>query len=494
MESPLQDKIDFAVEEHFSMRAAIFKLALKNRNKIVREIISHGYHRRKIFAAGGEKKLGRAVFFRKAPRRANVRLSFIHPTINYGVHLAWKQSAGRAFVFKSSWASHSGIVLIKTNRYSKTVRFYFYNGKKIICLHLFLNDLLKISLQERFVAQREAPKKESVLLRAAENPIIQPSIANRWESDAVFNAGALYLDNKVHLIYRAIGESGLSVLGYAMSRNGSSIEERSAEPAFVCEKMLTAEKKNLAPYPYSSGGSWWGSEDPRLTCIDETIYMTYTAFDGHDPPCVALTSISTSDFLHKEWNWKAPRIISQPGAKNKNWVIFPEKINGKFAVLHSITPQVLITYLDSMDFENGRVITSHYQSKGRDGCWDNWMRGVGPPPIRTEDGWLVLYHAMDKNDPDRYKIGAMLLDEKQPEKILFRSQSPLLEPDQWYENDGHKKGVVYTCGAALINQKLFVYYGGSDSFLCAATIGIHTLLRQLRKNKRSSLRSISSRD
>lgn len=157
-------------------------------------------------------------------------------------------------------------------------------------------------------------------------------------------------------------------------------------------------------------------------------------------------------------------------------MLFPEKINNKFAILHSITPEISIAYKDRMEFCKGDYISSYYRSCGREQHWDNWIRGAGPPPVKIEDKWLILYHAMDKNDPDRYKLGAMILDGKQPEKILHRASAPLLEPNMWYENEGFKRGVVYACGTVLIADKLYVYYGGSDSYVCAASANVNDLL------------------
>jgi len=181
-------------------------------------------------------------------------------------------------------------------------------------------------------------------------------------------------------------------------------------------------------------------------------------------------------------------LISAPQQANKNWVIFPEKVNGKYAVLHSLTPNVLIEYCNDLYFDNNAFIDSCYQSSGRENEWDNWMRGIGPPPIKTNAGWLVLYHSMDKRDPDRYKIGAMLLDLNDPTKILYRSSNPLLEPDARYENDGFKSGVVYTCGAVIIGDLLYVYYGGADTVICAAFIELNQLISQLKNAQRPTLR------
>ncbi|GCC50401.1 hypothetical protein SanaruYs_06160 [Chryseotalea sanaruensis] len=354
-------------------------------------------------------------------------------------------------------------------------------------LHSPFNDLVR-KLTKWKLAESPSANSEIVFRRAIENPILRPKVNNRWESNAVFNAATVYLGNKVHFIYRAIGESGLSVFGYASSKDGLRIDKRSDVPAFICEKLYQRGIKDYTStkpktYPYASGGSWWGSEDPRLTVIDDTVYMTYTAFDGSNPPCVALSKISVSNFIKNNWNWTKPILISEPGKINKNWVIFPEKIKGKFALLHSITPNVSIAYRNSLEFEHGDYVSSYYQSKGREVHWDNWVRGAGPPPIKVGENWLLLYHAMDKHDPDRYKIGGMILDGKNPEKILYRSNKPLLEPDMWYENNGYKRGVVYTCGTVVIKHKLFLYYGASDSCVCMARADINHLIKGIMKGK-----------
>lgn len=323
-------------------------------------------------------------------------------------------------------------------------------------------------------------KRPVHLNRHHNNPIIKPKPENYWEYDSTFNPAAIHFENKVHLIYRAIGKNGVSVFGYASSNDGISISERLNKPAFAVADFSHYSKDDQALYPsnYVSGGSWIGCEDPRITKIGERIYMTYTSFDGWNPPGVALTWISAKDFLHKNWTWKRPILISKPGQIQKNWMLFPEKINGKYAILHSITPSVSIEYVDNLDKE-GLVIESCKKPSKDEKRWDNIMRGAGAPPIRTEHGWLVLYHAMDKKDPNRYKVGAMILDFKDPTKIIHRSSCPILEPDASYENDGYKAGVVYVCGAVIKDDTLFVYYGGSDSVVCVATADIKEFLKDI---------------
>ena len=326
--------------------------------------------------------------------------------------------------------------------------------------------------------RRPAP---SSLIRSESNPIIKPSPHVSWESKATFNPSAIYAGGKVHLVYRAIGDNDVSVFGYATSVNGLTIDTQSKFPAYV-QGFSAPSRLASAPMVYGSGGGWnGGSEDPRLTLIDGIVFMIYTSFDGWGSVRIALTSISFDDFVRERWNWKKPVFISPPGEIHKNWVLFPEKIKGKYAILHGISPDILIDYVDDVDsFDGTKFIQSkHPTGGGYKRSWDNSLRGVGPAPIKTKYGWLVLYHAMDINDPNRYKLGAMLLDLNEPTKVLVRSRYPILEPDEWYENVGFKSGVVYACGAVVVDGWLFVYYGGADKVVCVATAELEPFLKTL---------------
>jgi len=336
------------------------------------------------------------------------------------------------------------------------------------------------------------------LARHENNPIIKPNADNYWECDATFNPAAIHLNDKMHLIYRAIGENGVSVFGYASSNDGIIINERLDVPVFAVADFTRYSKGDQALHPskYVSGGSWIGCEDPRITKIDDRIYMIYTSFDGYNPPGVALTWISVEDFLRKKWTWKRPILISKSGQIQKNWMLFPEKINGKYAILHSITPQISIEYVDDLEAED--VVIESMKKPGKDEYrWDNVVRGAGAPPIKTEYGWLLLYHAMDKNDPNRYKVGAMVLDYADPTKVLYRASCPILEPDAQYENNGAKAGVVYVCGTAIKDDTLFVYYGGADSVVCVATADIKNFLKDIScdvaKNKIIKKKAVNTR-
>lgn len=317
------------------------------------------------------------------------------------------------------------------------------------------------------------------------NPIIEPRADVFWEMKATFNPAAVNVGGRVHLLYRAIGGDDMSTLGYAVSDDGVTIAERPEACAF--EHRSGGAKQIIVPKVnyLSGGGCAGGSEDPRLTLIDEDgrIYLTYTAFDGWGSVRIALSSITKEDFVNRRWRWSAPVLLSPPGEIHKNWVLFPEKIHGKYAILHGVTPDILIEYVDSLDFDETTFIKSSRPTNDkvefREGVWDSRMRGAGPPPIRTRLGWLLLYHAIEERESNRYKLGAMILDINDPTKILYRSRVPVLEPEEWYENTGWKAGVIYSCGAVVKDGELYVYYGGADSVVCVAMANLDHFLDEL---------------
>ena len=320
------------------------------------------------------------------------------------------------------------------------------------------------------------------LERVQNNPIMAPQEDCPWESKATYNPTAFTSDGVIHIIYRAEGEDSISVLGYATSVDGININDRL--PYYIYRRRVQFSRMPF-PTPYTSGNDTSGGcEDPRAVLIDGVVYITYTAFDGWGSVRVALTSIDLVDLKNKCWNWKRTTLISPPGEMNKNWVLFPEKINGKFAILHSFYPHILIDYFDNLDALDGAtrfIKSNNTRPIDPSRTWDSWFRGVGPAPIKTEDGWLVFYHAMNCKNPDRYKLGALLLDLDDPTRVIYRSSGPVLEPQESYENDGFKWGVVYCCGAVVKDEELFVYYGGSDKFVCVATAPLRQFLDELKK-------------
>lgn len=337
----------------------------------------------------------------------------------------------------------------------------------------------------RFVSA-SSPKAYQ-LERHPDNPILSPLAENSWEANQTFNAAALNEGGAVHLLYRSVGHDGLSRFGYASSTDGVTIDQRSAEPAFVL-KIDPVERPASLSW-YSSGGSWGGAEDPRLVAIDGRVYLLCTGFDHGGFPRVALASIRKDDFLNQRWAWHRSKFISPPNEIHKNWVLFPEKINGKFAILHSMSPKIEVEYLDDLDFKEEPYIDSacYHRADIRitDGTWETSIRGPGPTPIKTKYGWLVFYHGTTKDCG--YKIGAMLLDLKDPTKIVARADEPILEPAEWYEREGWKGNIIYTCGAVVVGDDLLVYYGAADSVLCVAKANLEDFLNALMDAKKPKL-------
>lgn len=348
-------------------------------------------------------------------------------------------------------------------------------------------DIKKLGLgdKKKVISKRRIKRSHELgLIKLPENPIIKPKPENNWESWQTFNPGVINLADKIHFLYRAIGEDGTSRFGYAASSDGFVVDERLVRPVY--EHEIGERVFNI--YSYLSGGSWGGAEDPRLVRVgnEDVIYMTYTACDSGGLR-VGLTSIKVEDFLNKRWRWRGPCLISPPGEVHKNWLIFPEKINGKYAILHSIKPNIQIDCVPDLKFRDGNYIKSYHGGNERKGCWDKWLRGAGAPPIKTRDGWLLFYHAMD-DDWSKYKVGAMLLSLNDPSKILHRAKEPVLEPSKDYENNGYKGGVIYVSGAVVKEGNLLVYYGCADSFVSVAYAPLDEFLEALTKETKPKLK------
>lgn len=424
-----------------------------------------------------------------------------------------------------------------------------------------------------------------IISKFKNNPILEPIIHHFWESKAVFNPTAFYDEGKVHLIYRAVGDDDVSTLGYANSKDGVNIYQRHKSPIFVptqpfegSELMARSHRSRVKKYkidkksPYVSGPGVGGCEDPRITKLEGRLYMTYAAFNGYEQARSAFSSILVEDFHNSRWNWTKPTLMTAKptvwGTGGKNSCFLSEKINGKYVIMHRFWPNIIIDYVDDLEFgedkkflrtgrpltlpddmwDKGRfspggavpletgsgwvvsygtqskIDTSRYDigirlldknntknvladyenicdSKGaeflesegiiapRAHAWDSAKIGIGASPIKTDDGWLLIYQAVGYHDSSKYKAGAMLLDLNNPAKVLYRSSSPLLEPTESYENNGHKSGVVYPCGAVIKNDDLLVYYGGADTVSCVAHANIQEFLYQLKGSGTATLES-----
>ncbi|TSC70071.1 MAG: Glycosidase ph1107-related protein [Parcubacteria group bacterium Gr01-1014_46] len=368
--------------------------------------------------------------------------------------------------------------------------FGFATLKKSFILYWITEDktLIVAKIPPIFREAEDAKLHPKIMERHHGNPIIEPIHGSPWEGEGTFNPAVVEDDEGIiHLLYRAVGNDGISRIGYARSLDGKDFSNRYPYPVFEPARGYGMPDGRVAmgplsynPYIYTSGGGWGGAEDPRAVLIEGRVYMMYTAFEGWNSMRIALTSISVEDFKAGKWKWKKPKLISSPKNRSKNWLLFPEKVNGKFAILHSISPKVLVEYIDDLDSFDDVIHSPRPEGPqpGRKNAWDHLLKGSGPPPVRTELGWLLLYHALEKSDTGKYRLGAMILDEKDPTKVLYRSAHPILSPDMHYENDG-KPGVVYASGTVVRGDDLYVYYGGGDKVVCVATTPLKKFLKYL---------------
>lgn len=307
------------------------------------------------------------------------------------------------------------------------------------------------------------------LERSKVNPILVPDESSWWESKAVFNCSVLNDGKTIHMLYRAIGEYSnyVSRIGYASSNDGLSFTRR----------------KEVAIYPVMDYERY-GIEDPRLMTIEEETYVTYVVLSNYvkNNPSISTALAKTDDFSH----YKRLGIITILGSEDKDVVLFP-KFNGEgassYMMLHRPStwvgpeyntdrPTIWIAEGDSItNFEKHSPLVKPEQS------WEALKIGAGVPPIKTEKGWLVIYHGVSAEHV--YSAGALLLDIKEPRKILGRTKAPLLTPEEDYEIKGDVNNVVFPTGACILDNKLLVYYGAADKVCCVATVELREILDYL---------------
>lgn len=309
-----------------------------------------------------------------------------------------------------------------------------------------------------------------LLLRVAEAPrhlpngVIAAAVYNaatgrleirRWEPEAqnvdVSDPRMIVADGRTWL-------TSISHLRVARSSDGIHFDVES-EPA-------------LSPTtPYES----FGVEDPRITLIDSTYWINYTAVS---PYGIATALASTKDFKAFERHG----IIFPPN--NRDVTIFPERIGGRFRALHRPMPaglgEVAIWSASSSDM----ISWGDHQlvATARPGRWDDSKIGGGAVPFRVRsegvDGWLAVYHGVTKSS-GAYSLGALLLDANDPARVIARSRDPILAPEATYERSGFYGGVVFTCGLLVEDDRVRIYYGAADGVTAVAEPSLEWILSGL---------------
>lgn len=214
----------------------------------------------------------------------------------------------------------------------------------------------------------------------------------------------------------------------------------------------------------------YGIEDPRITLIEGRFYINYTAVSANG---ITTALAVTDDFITVE------RLGIIFGPDNKDMCLFPEKIHGTYYTFHRPTPKQIGTP-DMWLAKSDNLIYwgdhKHFLGASNDE-WDKLKLGGGAPVIKTEKGWLQIYHGVDMKE--RYCLGALLMDIDDPMKILAKSKEPLVQPETDYELYGFFGNVVFTCGALIKNDELWIYYGAADEKMCLGTISLKDLWKHL---------------
>lgn len=298
---------------------------------------------------------------------------------------------------------------------------------------------------------------DSLFVRVKNEPILTakdlPVNAN-----GVFNPGAVEVDGETVLLLRIEERRGVSQIRVARSKNGVDNWRIAGEP------LLEPDRPEC---PFEE----WGCEDPRVTQVGPRLWaIAYTAFSSYGP---AVAIALTSDFD------SVTRLGIMLSPMNKDSAVFPEQFDGHWIMLHRPVTGVEedIWYASSP----GNLL--NWSQPGllmpqRGGPWWDGIRiGVGCPPIRTDEGWLLIYHGVKEMAVSPlYRIGVALLDLKDPRKVLARASEWVFSPEAEFEQHGNTPNVVFTCGATVRGDEVWMYYGAADTCVGLATAKVSDLL------------------
>ncbi len=271
------------------------------------------------------------------------------------------------------------------------------------------------------------------------NPIIIPDYKISYEKECAYNPCAIVHHKKIHLIYRAEGQyrDYISSLCLATSEDGYNFTKYKKNP--IIKPTKTEEKR--------------GCEDPRITKIKDTFYLTYTAYNGHD---ISLSLATSRDLIH----WKKQGIILK---NTKSGDIYPKKINNEYLMF---VGKGDISIARSSDLKNWKLDKEHFLCP-RKNYFDSRLVEVGPPFIELKDKLVMIYNSSDKYI--RYSPSFIILDKKNPLKILYRHDKPMLSPNSQFELFGKVNNVIFAEGLVKFKGKYFLYYGGADKCIGVAT-------------------------
>lgn len=338
------------------------------------------------------------------------------------------------------------------------------------------------------------------MIKVKKHGVILEPTRREFECQGVFNPACIREGNSVHMFYRATKWGNYSSIGYARLEGPLKIVERAKQP--ILSSKFKYEKQ--------------GVEDPRIVKIGNIYYMTYVAHDGKDAITAYATSTDLKKFkkrgiitpkmtyneaerwlhyskLKESYFWFASYykdIISKDVLlRDKDAFFFPRKINGKFAMVHRIIPDIQLVYFNdfrdlTMKFwkkylkhlSNYVILEPKYSYESRN-------IGGGCPPVETDKGWVMIYHAVKvSNIGKTYHAGAALLDRNDPRKVIGHLKEPLFSPKRKWEQIGAVNNVVFPTGTAVFDDKLYIYYGAADKRIAVASVRLESLVEEMFKN------------
>jgi predicted GH43/DUF377 family glycosyl hydrolase len=340
------------------------------------------------------------------------------------------------------------------------------------------------------------------MIKVKKHGVILRPTARDFENKSVFNPGVFQDGENIHIIYRGLNERFISSLGYAKLKGPLKVVERWKEPF-------------LAPrHKYESHGV----EDARIVKIKDAFYMTYVVHDGKNALIAYsygkdLFHLKRGGIISPQMSYDAVgRLFKYSKLKDdyyffksyykdmvardvllwdKDGILFPEKIKRKFALIHRILPDIQVIYfnkfsrLKDVDYwkEYIKKLSKNVILEGGHG-FEARNVGGGCPPIKTDLGWLLIYHGVEPMNKGRiYHAGAALLDLKDPTKTIAHLPYPLFSPTKKWEKEGHVHNVVFPTGTAIFGSKLYIYYGASDKYVAVASVSLKGLLRELMRHR-----------
>ncbi len=298
------------------------------------------------------------------------------------------------------------------------------------------------------------------LKRISSVPVMKPDPLSLWENVNVFNPSVIHHNGLFHMHYRAEGADWVSRIGYAVSSDGVSWN-RLREPVLIPENERESR----------------GVQDPRITEIEGTFYMTYTAWAPYEKgeECVGGNIFPMIAKSKNLISWERIGPIEEY-RNNKDHVLFPRKISGRFAALiRRKIPKPAISIAYSDDLLTWREEDMHPIFGVRpNNLWDNFSVGGNGVPVECDYGWLLFYHGTDENLV--YRIGVALLEKRNPSVVIHRPLTPLLWPEEVWEVRGEVSNVVFSNANIRVENTLYVYYGACDHVIGLATCDFSDLV------------------